>query len=409
MKKGKTVLAFISTVLLASLCVIIVSSLRSKINNDTVSINVYNWGEYISDGTNGTLDVNAEFTKKTGIKVNYTTYQSNEALFAKLQSGATKYDVIIPSDYMIAKMIDNNMLKKLNFSNIPNYALIDKEFKNTLYDPKNEYSVPYTWGRIGIFYNKKMVDEKPENISWDILWNEKYKNNILMFDNPRDAFAIAQIKLGLSINSTNEEDWNKAADELKKQKPLVQSYVMDQIFDKMGNEEAAVAPYYSGDSYMLMNRNNNIGFVIPKEGTNKFVDAMCVPANSEHQNEAEAYINFMCDKTIATENIKYIGYSSPESCVKENLDPQIANNSIYYPTDSELNNAQFFTSLPDEINKLMDELWIIVKIGEPSSPLGLILVLTAFLLVYILTVIYNKKRHLVKNSNWRNLIGKFNK
>lgn len=391
----KFILAFISAALLIPLCFISIFCFKDEINRTDVSINVYNWGEYISDGTNGTLDVNSEFTKRTGIKVNYTTYQSNEALFAKLQSGATKYDVIIPSDYMIAKMIDNNMIRKLDFSNIPNYALIDKEFKNLVYDPKNEYSVPYTWGRIGIFYNKKMVDENPKDISWDILWNEKYKNNILMFDNPRDAFAIAQIKLGLSVNSTNKEDWNKAADELKKQKPLVQSYVMDQIYDKIGNEEAAIAPYYTGDSYMLMNRNNNIGFVVPKEGTNKFVDAMCVPANSEHPKEAEAYINFMCDKAVATENIKYIGYSSPESCVKQNLDPQISNDSIYYPSEYELRNAQIFTNLPDEINKLMDELWIVVKIGEPSSPIGLAVVLLAFLLIYILTVIYNKKKHIV--------------
>lgn len=401
----KYFLALISTVLLISICGFMAFCFKDNINSDTVTINVYNWGEYISDGTNGTMDVNAEFTKRTGIKVNYSTYQSNEALFAKLQSGATKYDVIIPSDYMIAKMIENNMLRKLNFSNIPNYNLIDSEFKDPVYDPQNEYSVPYTWGRIGIFYNKKMVDENPQEISWDILWAEKYKNNILMFDNPRDAFAIAQLKLGISINSNSEDDWNKVADELKKQKPLVQSYVMDQIFDKMGNEEAALAPYYTGDSYMLMSRNSNIGFVVPKE-TNKFVDAMCVPINSEHPREAEAYINFMCDKAVATENIKYIGYSSPESCVKENLDPEIANSSIYYPNEDELTSSQTFTNLPEEINKLMDELWIIVKIGEPSSSIGLVIVLLAFLLVYILTIIYNKKKNIVSKSSLKKFANK---
>ena len=361
-------------------------------SSEQVTINVYNWGEYISDGTDGNLDVNAEFTKRTGIKVNYTTFQSNEALFAKMQSGGTKYDVIIPSDYMVSKMIEKNMLKKLNFSKIPNFDLIDEGFKNQEYDKKNEYSVPYTWGTVGIFYNKKFINKSPNEIDWDILWDEKYKENILMFDNPRDAFAIAQFKLGLSINSNDEKDWEKSAQELKRQKPLVQSYVMDQIFDKMGNEEAFLAPYYSGDAAALLKRNKNLGFVIPKNGTNKFIDAMCIPANSQYPDEAMQYINFMCDPEIAVENISVIGYSSPQSIVKNKLPKEISENEIFYPSDEILKSAGCFVNLDENINTLIDDLWIEVKTGERGNPIGLVLVLLGFLLVYLFVIFRKNKK-----------------
>ena len=356
-----------------------------------VTINVYNWGEYIADGTDGSLNVNEEFTKRTGIRVNYSTFQSNEALFAKIQNGGTKYDVIIPSDYMVSKMIEQNMLQKLDFEKIPNFSYIDSPFISPEYDPCNEYSVPYTWGTVGIFYNKKMVSEPEEKINWDILWNPKYAGKILMFDNPRDAFAISQIRLGIPLNSKNEKDWIHASEDLKAQKPLVQAYVMDQIFDKMGNGEAALAPYYTGDAALLTQRNSDIGFVIPKEGTNKFVDAMCVPKNAEHPNEAMAYINFMSDPEIAVENIKYIGYSSPESEVKNRLDPQISSSKICYPDDEILKNTQVFISLPDEITSLIDMLWISIKTGEQGNPFGLIIVLVGFILTY-LTIVFVKKR-----------------
>lgn len=354
------------------------------------TINVYNWGEYISDGSDGNLNVNAEFTKETGIKVNYTTFQSNEALFAKLLSGGTKYDVIIPSDYMISKLIEKNMLRKLDFSKIPNYKFIDENFKNQEYDPKNEYSVPYTWGTVGIFYNKKYVDKSPEEIDWDILWDEKYKNNILMFDNPRDAFAIAQFKLGININSKNKNDWKRASDELLVQKNLVQSYVMDQIFDKIGNEEAVLAPYYSGDAAALLARNKNLGFVIPKNGTNKFIDAMCIPVDSPHADEAMQYINFMCDTEIAKANIEKIGYSSPHSAVKENLPKEISENEIFYPGDDILKNSCCFTNLSDDFNKYIDELWITVKTGESGDPKNLILVILGFVALYVVVTLRKK-------------------
>ena len=299
-------------------------------NKSAVTINVYNWGEYIADGTDGSLNVNEEFTKRTGIRVNYSTFQSNESLFAKIQSGGTKYDVIIPSDYMISKMIEHDMLKKLDFKQVPNFEHIDKTFINPVYDKTNEYSVPYTWGVVGIFYNKTMVSEPESSINWDILWDPKYAGKILMFDNPRDAFAISQFRLGIPLNSENKKDWFKVSEDLKQQKPLIQAYVMDQIFDKMSNGEAALAPYYSGDAALLTQRNANIGFVIPKEGTNKFVDAMCIPQNAEHPNEALAYINFMCDPEIAAENIKYIGYSTPSTEVKNRLDLSISKDKTRY-------------------------------------------------------------------------------
>ena len=387
--KKKLVLIFV--VFLFFIAGLMAFTLYKNNYKSAVTINVYNWGEYIADGTDGSLNVNEEFTKRTGIRVNYSTFQSNEALFAKIQNGGTKYDVIIPSDYMVSKMIEQNMLQKLDFEKIPNFSYIDSHFINPEYDSCNEYSVPYTWGTVGIFYNKKMVSEPEEKINWDILWNPKYVGKILMFDNPRDAFAISQIRLGIPLNSKNEKDWIRASEDLKAQKPLVQAYVMDQIFDKMGNGEAALAPYYTGDAALLTQRNSDIGFVIPKEGTNKFVDAMCIPKNAEHPNEAMAYINFMCDPEIAVENIKYIGYSSPESEVKNRLDPQISSSKICYPDDETLKNTQVFTSLPDEITALIDTLWISIKTGEQGNPFGLIIVLVGFILAY-LTILFVKKR-----------------
>lgn len=327
-----------------------------------VTLNVYNWGEYISNGDAGSLDVNAEFTKRTGIKVNYTTFQTNEELYAKLKSGSADYDIIIPSDYMIGKMVQEDMLEELDFANIPNYQYIDPQFKGLEYDREEKFSVPYTWGTVGVFYNKTMVD--PADVaaqSWDLLWNEKYSGKILMFDNPRDAFAIAQKRLGLSMNSTNPEEWKAAADELTKQKPLVQAYVMDQIFDKMAGGDAAIAPYYAGDGIILMDENPDIEFYLPKEGTNRFVDAICVPKGAKHKTEAEMYINFLCETDIAKANAEYIGYSTPQTESKAALDPEIVNNPVYYPSEDMLANTEVFSTLPEDINKVLSDLWIQLK------------------------------------------------
>lgn len=322
---------------------------------------VYNWGEYISDGADGSLDVIKQFEKETGIKVNYQMFASNEEMYAKLKSGATGYDVIIPSDYMIARMIEEDMLQKLDFANIPNYQYIMDDFKDGKldFDPKNEYSVPYTWGTVGIIYNKTMVKEPVD--SWNILWSEKYKDNILMFNNSRDAFGIAEKKLGFSQNTTNTDELNKAAEELKKQKPVVQAYVMDEIFDKMQNGEAALAPYYAGDAITMMNENPDLAFAIPKEGTNRFVDSMVVPKDSKNKALAEKFIDFMCRKDIAKANAEYIGYSTPQKQTMEELDPELKNNKIAYPDEATLANCESFKNLPQQALKLMEDRWLEIK------------------------------------------------
>lgn len=392
----KRVAAFIAAVILTAGIIAPDASASSEKEKPAaaktgVTINVYNWGEYISNGVDGTIDVNKEFTKRTGIEVNYTTFDSNESLYSKLASGGASYDIIIPSDYMISKLISEGLVQKLDFKNIPNFQYIDKQFRNPAYDKTNEYSVPYTWGVVGIFYNKKYVKEPVD--SWKILWNQKYSGKILMFDNPRDAFGIAQKILGYSFNSTKAEEWENTANLLKQQKPLVQAYVMDQIFDKMANGEAWLAPYYAGDAATLVKDNPDIGFSIPtKEGTNFFVDAVCIPTGAQHKKEAEAYINFLCDPEIAAANMDYIGYSTPETAAKKLLPEETVNNPIYYPSQEILNRSETFVNLPEDTNMLIDTLWAEVKMGGPGQTLTLILVLVGFLAVYIGIVIYKKMK-----------------
>lgn len=331
-----------------------------KAESTGVTINVYNWGEYID---NEVVDVNRAFTHLTGIEVNYKNFESNESMYALLSSGAADYDVVIPSDYMIGKMIDEGMLAKLNFDNIPNYQYIDPLYKDLEYDPNNEYSVPYTWGVVGIFYNKEHVDEADLAQGWDLLWDEKYSGNIFMFDNPRDAFGVALSKLGYSLNTTDEAQLKEAADLLMQQKPLVQAYVMDQVYDKMINEDGWIAPYYSGDMSIMMGEdgNENIGFFIPDGKTNFFVDAMCVLANTKHQAEAEAYINFMCRTEVALANTEYIGYSTPHTEARKLLDPAMGENPLYYPPKEVLDRTEVFLTLPDATNELMNNYWLQLK------------------------------------------------
>lgn len=330
-------------------------------DDGAVTINVYNWGEYIDDEV---MDVNRKFTEETGIKVNYQTFEDNEKMYTLLSSGAAEYDVVFPSDYMIGKMIGEGMLAKLNFDNIPNYSYIDEQYKGLEYDPNNEYSVPYTWGTVGIFYNKKYVDEADLAQGWDILWNEKYAGKIYMFDNPRDTFGIALKKLGYSLNTTDEAAWQAAYEELQRQKPLVQGYFMDQVFQKMTNEEGWLAPYYSGDGAIMIEGdegNENIGFFVPDEGTNFFVDAMCVLKNTKHQKEAEQYINFLCRTDVAKANAEYLGYSTPHAEARRQLDPEVGENPMYYPEKELLDKTEVFLTLPEATNKKMEAFWIQLK------------------------------------------------
>ena len=355
-----------------------------------VTINVYNWGEYIANGTDGSLDVNEEFTRRTGIRVNYTTFDSNESLYSKLAGGGADYDVIIPSDYMVSRLIDENMLARLDFSNIPNYQYIDEKFRDPEYDPGGLYSVPYTWGVVGLFYNTDYIQE--EITSWSALWDDRYSGKILMFDNPRDSFAIAQFMLGQSLNTCDDNDWAEAAALLKQQKPMVQAYVMDRIFDKMESCEAWIAPYYSGDAAILVDNNDSIRFVVPEEGTNYFVDAMCIPITSTHKEEAEEYINFLCDPEIAGANMNYVGYSTPESAAKAYMDEEMVENPIYYPDEETLERTQVFVNLPEDTSRLVDRLWAEAKMGGPGESAVLIAIILGFLGVYIAILVYKRKK-----------------
>lgn len=357
------------------------------------TINVYNWGEYISDGSDGSLDVNKAFEKKYGIKVNYTNYESNENMYNKLKSGGANYDVVIPSDYMIAKLIEEDMLLELDFSNIPNYKHILEKYKGLYYDPENKFSVPYTVGMVGLIYNTKMVEGNPD--SWSVLWDEKYAGNILMFNNPRDAFGIAQCYLGQSVNTTDVAEWDEAIALLKKQNPLVSSYVMDEVYNKMENGEAALAPYYAGDFLTMHDINPDLAFVYPKEGVNFFVDAMCIPKSAENKEAAELYINFMCEEEIAVANANHVCYASPHKLVLESDDYDLKGEPVLYPDEEQMPKTQIFENLDYDTQQYMSMLWNELKIGGNSNLDAYIGLSVSFVLVVLFLVykfIKKKKR-----------------
>ena len=322
-------------------------------------INVYNWGEYISDGAEGTMNVIKEFEKLTGITVNYTTYASNEDMYSKLKSGGVSYDVIIPSDYMIERMIKEGLLQKLDFSNIPNYSYISSEFKNLYFDTENAYIVSYTGGMVGLIYNTTMVDEVPD--SWSIMWDQKYSGQILTFNNSRDAFGVAQYLLGQSVNTTDVAEWQAAAEKLKEQKPLIQSYVMDEVFTKMEGGEAAIAPYYAGDYLAMADVNPDLAFVYPKEGTNIFVDSMCIPANAKNKAAAELFINFMCEPEIALANAEYLCYLCPNTAVLADERYSLKDSEVLYPKQEV--KAEYFHNLDQDTLDLLSRLWEEVKLA----------------------------------------------
>ena len=355
-----------------------------------ITLNVYNWGEYISDGNDGTINVNEEFTKLTGIKVNYTTYATNEELYAKLKGGGSSYDIIIPSDYMISRMIKENMLQELDYSKIPNMKNINPTFLNPEYDAQQKFSVPYTWGTVGIIYDNTVVDE--ENIDWDILWDEDYAGRILMFDNPRDAFAIAQTILGFDLNTEDSNELEQAAEKLKEQKKVVQAYVMDEIFDKMGAGEAIIAPYYAGDAKTLMDEFEDLSFVIPESGTNLFVDAICIPKTSRNIEAAQMYINFMCEPDIAYSTTQYIGYSTPNKAAFDMLSEEEQNDECSYPDEEFLNTkTTVFKNLSDEANKEMQDLWTQMKSAEEQTPNKVIVPVFMFICILMSCIILIKR------------------
>ncbi len=364
-----------------------------RFRGQEVSINVYNWGEYIPDGSDeGVLDLNSTFTQLTGIKVNYTTYATNEELYAKLKGGGAGYDVIIPSDYMISRMISEDMLLPLDLENIPNRKYIMEKFRDPGYDPGNQYSIPYTWGTVGIIYDKTAIDEGTD-LDWDILWDEQYKDQILMFDNPRDAFAIAEIMLGYSLNTEDPEELKDAAELLMEQKPVVQAYVMDEIFDKMGAGEAVLAPYYAGDAATLLDEYDHLGFAIPKSGTNLFFDAACIPKSAKQKEAAEMYINFLCEPDVAYYVADYIGYSTPHQAAYEMLDEETQNDPVAYPDDAFLEEkTEVYQNLSQEGNAVMQNLWTEMKSTEQED-VNPWLVPMFMLICVVLSIVILIRRH----------------
>lgn len=316
-------------------------------------LNIYNVGDYIDES------LIKKFEDETGIKVVYETYDTNEAMYQKIKSGSTNYDLIFPSDYMVEKMISEDMLQEIDFNNIPNYKNISDEFKNADYDPENKYSVPYLWGTFGILYNKTMVSDPVD--SWDILWNEKYSGQIQMLDSVRDSMGIALKKLGYSLNATDKNEIEAAKKELLAQKPLVQAYVNDEGKDRLVSGDAAMGIVYSGDAVTLIESNPDLEYATPKEGTNKWVDAMCIPTTAENKDYAEQFINFMLDPENAKINVDYIGYSTPNTAAIELLGDSYKNSPIMNPSKEVLDNSEVFVNLPQDVLKLYDDAWIQIK------------------------------------------------
>ncbi len=402
MKKNKSVsikwLTLIACILLVTVLTVCLAACDADEEKPRkVTLYVYNWGEYISDGSEGSDDTNKMFEewclreKGVEVTVNYSTYASNESMYAKLSSGSVHYDVIVPSDYMIERMIAEDMLAPLNLDNFENLDNLSPDFfgenaKFDYYDPDNRYAVPYMYGMIGIIYNTAMVaEDDPALGSWQLMWDARHKGNILQFNNARDAFGTAQYFLGLDVNSSDEGEWRKALEKLKEQKKVVQGYVMDEIFNKMENGSAAIAAYYAGDFLAMYENNEDLEFFYPEEGTNLYVDAMCIPKTSQNQEIAEWYIDFMLSEEPAVANAEYTYYASPNTAVRENQDYIDYMNDIkdggyelMYGTDAVQTSS--YENLDAEtlilINTLWEELKSDISVGLPIYIIcGVILVI----------------------------------
>ena len=416
MKKAR----IISLLLCVSLICISILPLASCANGSTSStktLYVYNWGEYMSDGSEGCPDVNEDFeewyfkTYGERVEVNMSTYSSNEDMYAKITSGAVQYDIIVPSDYMIERLIKENELLPLDYSNIPNIQNLLPEFFGSeaiydYYDNGNVYSVPYLYGMIGVIYNTTMVKEDDPDIgSWSLMWDDDYKNNILQFNNSRDAFGTAQYYLGIDVNSDNEKDWERALEKLREQKDFVQGYVMDEIYNKMENGSAAISSYYAGDFLTMYENNEDLEFFYPKEGTNLYIDAMCIPKGAQNKLIAERYINFMLSEEPAVANAEYTYYASPTRLVVENEEYIEYMNDIkegafelMYNTDVKFTP---YKNLDNDKLILLNNLWEDLKSDVRIDPLiyvvcgGVIFMLTFF---GIYVFFRNRKRRKYQNS-----------
>ena len=433
-KKAKRITKIVVGSLFGVIAVITIIVFIFSASTETLTLNVYNWGEYISDGGEDSLDVNQAFEeyyedwyyekygKEIKVNVNYTTYASNEDLYAKMKSGAADYDIIIPSDYMLQRLKNEGLLQSLDLTKIPNYENIKDEFKNPFYDNGEEkYSVMYTYGVIGIVYNSEKLDpadlEKIEKgeAGWELLWDEKYKGQILQFNNPRDALGTAMYALGIDVNSATEEEWQRAYEYLKAQKPLVQSYVMDEIFNKMEGGEATLAAYYAGDCLSMMENNESLGFYYPKKDgkivTNMFADAMCIPSSSTNTELAHAYINFMLSEEAAVANAEYIYYASPNKAVLESeeyLDYMGEDFDVIYDSELEENleymfNTYAYRDLDDSTRKLLNSKWEELKVDSESFGGGIYIVCGVIAMAIIAFGVYcyvikRKRRKLYWNK-----------
>lgn len=329
---------------------------RANLTSGTEQVIIYNWGEYIDPEV---LDM---FEEETGIQAIYEEFETNEIMYPKIQSGAIAYDLVCPSDYMIQKMIQNDLLQPLNFDNIPNAKNIGQVYyeKSRQFDPDNQYSIPYCWGTVGILYNTKMVEEPID--SWTVLWDTQYKDNILMQDSVRDAFAVALKTLGYSLNSTSIHELTQAKDLLVQQKPLVQAYVIDQVRDKMIGSEAAIGVIYSGEAIYTQTENPDLAYVVPKEGSNMWIDSWVMPKNAPNKENAEKFLDFLCSPEIALMNFEYITYSTPNEKARELIeDPAIRNSEIAFPGDSILSRCETFTYLGEDADEVYNQLWREVK------------------------------------------------
>lgn len=345
----------VALLLSVALCATMLTACANSGDENGV-VYVYNWGEYIDPET---IEM---FEEETGIKVIYEEFETNEIMYPKIEAGAANYDVVCPSDYMIQKMIENDLLLELNWDNLPNSANIGDQYyeQSEQFDPGNKYSVPYCWGTVGILYNKTMVDEPIT--SWSVLWDKKYENNILMQDSVRDAFMVALKLKGYSMNSLDEKELNEAKDILIEQKPLVQAYVVDQVRDKMIGGEAAIGVIYSGEAIFTQRENPDLEYVIPEEGTNVWIDSWCILKDAENVENAEKFIDFMCRPDIALMNFEYITYSTPNDAARELIeDDDIRNSNIAFPDLSQYNNLETFRYLGEAGDELYNELWKEIK------------------------------------------------
>ncbi len=377
----KLVLSLTCGLLLLVGCLVLASCAQEgAAGGASTTLYVYNWGEYISDGSEGTLNVNAEFEAYCrevlgkNVKVNYSTFSSNEDMYAKLSSGSASYDVVIPSDYMIQRMVEEEMLLPLDLSKIPNYADIDDAFKgeNVYYedDSDNRYSVPYFYGMVGVIYNSEIVKEDDEQLgSWGLLWDADYSGDILQFNNSRDAFGTAQYYLGFDVNESSDAEWRAALDKLKEQKDIVQGYVMDEIFNKMSGGSAAVAAYYAGDFLSMYENNDDLAFYYPHEGTNSYIDAMCIPKSTRNADLAMEYINFMCREDIGVANAEYTYYASPLTTVVNNEDYQATMAEVHedameilYGDEATAVPSQAYLNLSPEALTRLNDLWEELKV-----------------------------------------------